>query len=444
MKINFIPIDYDYFDFQGRNYMRIIGRTDSNKKVCILDTCDIYFWAILKPKVSEKRIQKIQEKIKKIKIKTAGRETIVLKTEIHNKNFLSKPVKAIKIFITNYKDAHDVAGKIGFKEIEKRREYDLNFITKYIIERKLKPLNWYEIDGEIISDNEFGGINQLDIDICLKVNGIKETSQKPFKPKILSYDIETDEFEIGKGQIIMISLVGEDFKKVLTWKKSKKSFVETYEDESEMIEKFIEYVKEYDPDILSGYFSDGFDLPYLKARAEKNKIKLNLGIDNSQPTFSRGRMLTGKIKGIVHMDLFKFIKNNYSQYLKSETLSLNEVSSELLEENKKEWIHKHSSKIKKHEWDTYFEYNLQDSILAYKLTQKIWPDVSEFTKIIQEPLFNVSRDSMSAHVENYIMHNIERFNEIIEKKPVHEEIGKRRLQPKYEGGICFTTKTWSL
>ena len=102
MKINFIPIDYDYFDLQGRNYVKVLGRTDSNKKVCIVDTCDIYFWAILKPKVSEKKIQKIQEKIKKIKIKTAGRETIVLKTEIHEKNFLSKPVKAIKIFITSF------------------------------------------------------------------------------------------------------------------------------------------------------------------------------------------------------------------------------------------------------------------------------------------------------------------------------------------------------
>jgi len=104
-----------------------------------------------------------------------------------------------------------------------------------------------------------------------------------------------------------------------------------------MLEAFVKHVKKYNPDILVGYFSDGFDLPYLRARAEKNNMKLNLGIDNSQPVFSRGRLLTGKIKGIIHIDLLRFIKNAYSQYLQSETLSLNEVASELLNEKKIEF-----------------------------------------------------------------------------------------------------------
>ena len=112
MQINFIPIDYDYFDWQGKNYAKIIGRTDKGKQVCIIDNCNIYFWAILKPKISEKRIKQIQEKIQKIKIKLPSRTSKVLKTELHNKNFLGKPVKAIKIFVTNYKDIHEISHKI--------------------------------------------------------------------------------------------------------------------------------------------------------------------------------------------------------------------------------------------------------------------------------------------------------------------------------------------
>ena len=441
MEINFIPIDYDYFDWQEKNYAKIIGRLENGKKACIIDSFEPYFWAILKPKVKEAKIKQIQEKIRKIEINDKGRKTKVLKTELHNKNFLGKPVKAIKIFITNYKDAHAIADKIGFKEIDKRRDYDLGYITKYIIEKKLKPLAWYKIQGELINDNEFGGINNIDADICLKVNSIEELPKQEFKPKILAYDIEADEFEIGKGEIIMISLVGDNFKKVLTWKKpSEKSFVETFKDEAEMLEAFVKYVKQQGPDILVGYFSDGFDLPYLRARAEKNNMKLNLGIDNSQPTFSRGRLLTGKIKGIIHIDLLRFIQNAYSQSLQSETLSLNEVSNELLGEKKIDFEHKHSTKIKKHEWEDYFDYNLQDSILTYKLTEKLWPDMQEFTKIIEEPLFNISRDSMSAYVENYIIHNLEKYNEIPEKRPMHDEIGKRREREKYEGAFVFQPK----
>jgi len=439
MEINFIPIDYDYFDWQVKNYAKIIGRTDQGKQVCIIDNCDIYFWAILKPKISERRIKQIQEKIQKIKIKLPSRTSEVLKTELHNKNFLGKPVKAIKIFITNYKDIHEISHKIPMKYIDKRREKDLKYITKYILEKKLKPLQWYKIKGELLDNEEFGGINNIDVDICLKVNKISETTQKNFSPKILAYDIEADELEIGKGEILMISLVGKNFQKVLTWKKctTKLDYVECFEDEEGMIEKFAEYIKKYQPDILAGYFSDGFDLPYLKARAEKLKIKLPLGVDNSQPRFSRGRLLTGKISGIVHIDLLRFIRTVYAQYLKSETLSLNEVSTELLGERKLDFNPLESTKLDNPVWEDFFKYNLQDSILTYKLAEKFWRDLLELTKIVQEPLFNISRAGLASLVENYIIHNLEQFNEIIEKRPIHDEISKRRAKKSVEGAFVF-------
>ena len=441
-KITFIPIDYDYFDYNGRNYAKIVGRSDDGKRVCLIDSCDIYFWAILKDKVGDKRVKEICKKIEKITVEKSGRKSRVIKTSVEDKKYMGKSVRAIKIYVSNSKDAHDIAGKIGFKEIYKRREYDLGFVTKYIIKKKVKPLCWYDVEGELLNNShEFGGLdNSIETDLCIKVNDIKESKEQlVFKPKVLAYDIETDEFEIGKGQILMISLVGEGFKKVLTWKDSSKkpSYVEKFDDEADMLEGFVKYVKEFDPDILTGYFSDGFDLPYLRARAEKNGVRLGLGVDGSQPVFSRGRVMTGKIKGIVHIDILRFIRVVYSQYMQSETMGLNDVAFELLGEKKTEWEHKHSSKISSKEWDNYFEYNLQDSVLVFKLVEKLWPDMMEFTRIIQEPLFNVSRDSMSALVENYIIHNLEKYNEIVEKNPVHDEIGERRERERYEGAFVF-------
>ena len=59
----------------------------------------------------------------------------------------------------------------------------------------------------------------------------------------------------------MISLYGKNMKKVLTWKKitQTQEYVEIFKNQAEMIEKFAEYVNSYDPDILTGYFSDGFE-----------------------------------------------------------------------------------------------------------------------------------------------------------------------------------------
>ena len=439
METDFIPLDYDYFDFQGRNYIRIVGRNSHGKRICVVDSCDVFLWAILKDGVKEEKIKKLIEKIGKIKLDSKGRNTRVEKVEVHDKNFLGKKVKALKIYATNYKDLHEIADELGMEEIEKRRGYDLGFVTHYIIEKRFLPMHWYEISGEILAGDDFAGISNLDVDICLKLAKLKETGEKKFSPKILAYDIECDEIKIGKGEILMISLVSENFKKVITWKKQKKKFdyVEYVKDESELLEKFSEYVKKISPDFLVGYYSDNFDLPYLKARAEENKMKLSLGLDSSEPRFSRGIEMTGKIKGIIHVDLLKFIKTAYSQYMQSETLRLNDVSNEFLGENKKDFKFKHSSKIKEDEWEKYFEYNLQDSVLVFKLFGKLWPDILEFSRLMQEPVFEVSRNGMSKNVDSYILHNLERFNEIPEKKPMNEEISKRMQMGKYEGAFVF-------
>lgn len=440
MKTKFIPVDYDYFDFEGRNYALITGRDDKNKRVCIIDKCDVYFWAILKNDLKKEEITNLIEKINKIQLDVKGRKTKVEKVEIHEKNFLGKKVKALKVFATNYKDLHDVADQMGFDEIEKRRGYDLGFITHYIIEKKMIPLTWCEIEGEEIKDNtEFAGIINIDADIFIKLKNSKKISDEKFSPKVLAFDIETDELEIGKGEIIMISLVSENFKRVITWRKTqtKLDFVEQVKDEAELIEKFVEYVKKISPDFITGYFSDGFDLPYLKARAEKHNVKLNIGLDDSQPRFHKGNKMTCETKGIVHIDLIKFIETAYSQYMQSESLSLNEVANEFLGEGKKKFEFKHSSKIESKDWEEYFEYNLQDSVLTYNLFKKFWPDMLEFSRIMQEPLFDVSRNGMSKNVENYIIHNLNRFNEIPEKRPTYDEIGERKKREKYEGAFVF-------
>ncbi len=441
MIIEFLPIDYDYFDFQGRNYARIIGRTSEGKRACVIDSFEPYFWAILKDGTSEKKIEEIRKKLENIKIELASRITRVEKTEIHEKNFLGKQVKAIKIFISNFKDGHAVADKIDFPEIQARREYDIPYITKYIMEKRLSPISWHKISGESLLGDDFGGISSIDTDVCLKAEKIEKIEDKKFEPRIYAFDIEAGELEIGKGEILMISLVGKNFKKVFTWKKcakEKQEYVECCKNEEEMLEEFSKSLRKESPDLLVGYFSDRFDLPYLKARAEKLKIKLPLGLDGSGVKFAGGRIPSGYICGITHVDLFRFIETVYAQYLKSETLSLNEVASELLGEGKKDFDSKRThDEIKEHEWKDYFAYNLQDSVLTYKLAEKFWPDMQEFCRVIEEPLFDITRDGMSQLLENYILHHLHEYNEIAEKRPIYEEIEKRKLRKKVEGAFVF-------
>jgi len=430
MKISFIPIDYDYFDMDGKTYIKIYGRDGKGKSCCLIDETTDFFYILSKnPNKLIKEINGIKE---------------IEKSEIITKNFLEKEVKAIKIFCEHNKMS-DIKEKIhAYDKDFESKERDINVVTRYILEKKLKPLFWYDLDVEFITKNDFGGIiDVLDVDFVFKLNKVYSSNEEKeeFSPKVLAFDIETNDLEIGKGEILMISLVSNDFKKVLTWKhKSKKDFVEYCKNEEEMLEKFEEYIKKINPDIITGYFSDGFDLPYIRARAEKLKINLKLARDNSKILFTRGNETSSKIKGRVHIDLLRFIETYYSQYLQSETLSLNEVSSELLGEKKLDFGKRHETDtedLKKQDWEDYFDYNLQDSLLAYKLFQKSWPDLKEFTRIVHEPLYNMNRYGMAQIVESYIIHHLHRFNEIIERRPIHEEIEKRRARGKYEGAFVL-------
>jgi DNA polymerase I/DNA polymerase-2 len=123
--------------------------------------------------------------------------------------------------------------------------------------------------------------------------------------------------------------------------------------------------------------------------------------------------------------------------MRSETLSLNEVAKEFLGDIKKSFEIKHSSELDGKDWEEYFEYNLHDSVLTLGLFEKLWPDLLEFTRVMQEPIFDVSRNGMSNNVQDYIIHNLDKFNEIPEKRPTHNEIRERRSRKKYEGAFVF-------
>ncbi|GAI65717.1 unnamed protein product, partial [marine sediment metagenome] len=248
----------------------------------------------------------------------------------------------------------------------------------------------------------------------------KETTFKD--PKILAFDIET--YSPAKGRIlskqnpiIMLGFYGKDFKKVFTWKRfrTKEKYIEFVSSEKELILKFKETIEKYKPDVLAGYFSDGFDLPYIKQRADKYKIKLDVGLDYSEFHTKKGRRQQTALTGIVHFDVFEFISRIFARTLEIDNYDLSSVSHELLGEKKKDvdiaqlvdvWD-KNPEKLGK-----FCEYNLHDAYLAFKLCEKVFPNASELVKIAGLPLFDVTRIGFSHLVEWYLVKQSSHFNEL--------------------------------
>ncbi|MEK6835829.1 MAG: DNA-directed DNA polymerase [Nanoarchaeota archaeon] len=427
-RVYFYPIDID-FDSQG--IIRVIGTTKDGKKVCVYDdTFKPYFWVF-----GNEDLDKIAKKMNEIEID----DNKVIKIEIFDKNYLSKPVKAIKVTVNKPSAVKQIAELIRKFNLE-IKEIDVNFAKRYLIDKEITPLTLTEASGELIEDENF--------DYCIKGN-LKQSNEEFYDDlKVLVIDIEVygslgGVEKVKNDPILMIGLLGKDLKKVITWKKFKApSYVEFVNSEAEMIERFVENIKDYKPDCIIGYYSDEFDFPYIKARADKYKIKLNLGLDNSLIAIRRNLGESSvKIKGILHLDIFKFIRKIMAGSLQLDSYSLDEVANALIHERKKELDINNIMLAwdKVQDLEKFVEYNIHDTELTFKIFQKIYPNLAELVKLISISMFDICRMSYGKLVENYLIKRAREFNEIVPNRPSHESISER-IQATYQGAFVMEPK----
>jgi len=431
-KYEFYPLDFDY-DRDGT--IILMGKTTNNEKIIVLDnSVKQYFYVF--PKNSAK---KLSEELSNIRIRKDDKITKFFKTEVVKKRFYDKNVEVVKCFAENYKDYDILKDKIKELKLEKK-EVDIKHIKRYLTEKNIDPLVLSEVEGELVEEHDSG--------IVVKGEVKQKDSEFLKNPKILAFDIEVYGDFSGyqkhkKDPIIMIAFKGEDFKKVITWKEfDSKDYVEFVKDEEELIWKFIEVIKEYNPDYITGFFSDGFDFPYLKLRADELGIKLNLGIDESLVSIRKERtgFSSARTKGIPHLDVYRFISRIMGGGLRIDTFNLNTVAKEILGEKKLDFDLDNISEI----WDggdlnQLVEYNLKDAELTYSLCRKIIPNMNEISKLVGLPIYNVCRATYGGLVENYLIKEAKKYNEIIPNRPKYNDIIERRGET-YEAASVIEPK----
>lgn len=415
--------------------VRLFCKDKNGKTVLVLDDkFRPYFYVMPKGGKTtglEKKIKRLDTK--KIEAKILNVESVV-------KIFDGEKRKLIKVTIDNPRRIPDVRDLIKhWKEVDDTYEYSISFSRRYLIDKQIEPMNWIEVDGRETKSGEYN----VDRVIYAKTVGYAKL-EKTVNFKILAFDTEWID-ENGKSKLIMLSLVSNDgLKKVLTtYKMGKLGYVENVKDERKMIERFLEIVEEKDPDFICSYNGDNFDFPKLKDLASEFKIPLKIGRDNS-PIYvvRRGRMSSAKMRGRIHIDLFDFIDHILSPSMRSEVMTLDEVSQELIGEGKKKMKYKEMVELwsKKNGVEKIAEYCLQDSELTLKLAGHILPQIFAISKLTGLLPFDSCRNTYSQLVEAFLMKNTFADGVLIPNQPKYDEIEERRLQPAYKGAIVIEPK----
>ncbi|MBI4440420.1 ribonuclease H-like domain-containing protein [Candidatus Woesearchaeota archaeon] len=435
--LRFFPLDATYRITDGKAVIYLFGRSFDGQTVCVTDeNFRPYFYVL------SGELDRVQSKIELLKVENERISAFVTGTEIVKRRYNGKEVRALKVY-TNIPGAvpiiKDTISQWDF--VDSVHEYDILFARRYLIDRGIVPFTPYEVEGEFVSVK-----SKVPVFRAERIEQRGEDIAE--EPRILAFDIETyyNEREIlpDKNPIIMLAFYGKDFRRVFTWKRFRTSdeSIEFVESEAELIEKFKETIEHFKPEIITGYFSDGFDFPYIETRARKYKISLDIGLDYSELKINRKGGIDAKIAGINHVDVFRYVQRIFGRGLETESYSLNSVAYELIGEKKLEVNLDEMSKA----WDEggqkieeYCRYNLHDAKLTYELCRKLLPNMVELVKIIGLPVDEVIRMGFSQLVEWYLLRQAPRFNEIAPNRPEHGDMGKRR-EESFKGAFVFEPK----
>jgi len=431
LKVEFFLLDADYVIERDEALVRLFGITEEGKTIASFFQYEPYFYVLSSD--AQKAIEEIKALVKKknVKIKRIEKVKKVLKGE--NKEFL-------KIFCNLPQDTQKIRDVVKYLERERggsgsvieEYEYTINFYRRFLLDKEIAGSCWVEVEGEPIQ-------SKLKCDIVLMGKKITMEEKKLTHPplKLLSFDVETYE-EKGKKQIIMLSFWADNFKKAFTSYQGKfPSWVEVVENEKKILEKFVETVNYYNPDILLSYNGDGFDFLVIRERARYHKVKLNLSRDGKEVEFTRrARVSSARIKGRPHIDLYSFINNILAPNLQTEVLTLDAVSSELLGDEKIEMDYQEllESWRKKKNLSKLAEYCTKDAELTYNLGSLLLPQILEISRTVGQLPFDTSRMTYGQLAEWYLTQQAVKTERIIPNQPKWEEIKKRKTFT-YTGGF---------
>tara|TARA_B100000287_G_scaffold80958_1_gene73398 strand:- start:667 stop:2976 length:2310 start_codon:yes stop_codon:yes gene_type:complete len=247
-------------------------------------------------------------------------------------------------------------------------------------------------------DNDIGGCLTIKGDeipkenySCKVIDAKEITKSENFESdfRILSFDIENSIFERTIYCLSYCVKTSEGYVHEET----------LHGDEETLLKNFVKAINEHDPDIITGYNIDGYDLPLLVERCDVYGIDLKIGRDGSELEQRMQRFW--QAQGRVIADAWWNVKRE----VRPRQESLNAVAKELLGREK----HDVNPKKMDEEWannpDKVMEYCLEDAKLALEILEhiKVLQKYQHLGSVAKLPLNDVINGMTSTMIDSLMI-----------------------------------------
>ncbi|UCD02879.1 MAG: hypothetical protein JSV63_03810 [Candidatus Aenigmatarchaeota archaeon] len=436
--MEFQVLDVDYVMVNEKPVIRIFGKESDGKSVCgFYEGFMPYFYA--------------------------GDDDIEGKLEgMPHVVSVEKVKRMLPVGFQEPRDVHKITLRDPGKTVEVREalrsmgveiyEADILFKYRWMNDSNVGGMKW------IMTEQE-NGINTTSVSAkkLVQIKDFKVMDKYEDAPlKYISFDIETVSSEKGavpdpeKDPVIMIAMnFRPNYRKMQSMVLSTRSGdgVEVLGGEKEMLERFIEIIKEHDSDVITGFNIVGYDLPYILKRMEKNKVRPVFGrcvTKSVRDDLFAGRHRTS-ITGRVIADTFSLVKKGWNL----KRYGLDFVAKELLGEEKHD--------VKKSEiaalWNGNQEqfmklvnYCRRDSELALNLLLKLnlLDKFVALSKISGSLPNDILEGGESQRIENYFLREFNKEGYVIPTKSNerYNESGneKNGVESDLKGGLVIEPK----
>jgi len=272
------------------------------------------------------------------------------------------------------------------KLVSKSFEADILYPTRYTIdtynEIKGVPLSVLYLDIETYSPDAFPSV-QLANDKITSISCFNNVDKK-----LITFVWRKDLVEGFEscGKKVFATATGEIYEY--------NDFNMFYKDETSMLNGFIRYVKDTDPDIFTGWNVKDFDMMYIINRMQR--IGLNASAMSPMGTAftdNKGFKKEVIIKGRIIFDMLSaYKKMNYGEL---ESFKLDNVAYKELGEKKLKFSGSIAN-LWKNDLDTFIEYNKKDTMLVYRIEKKkkiiqSFDEIRRLAKCSFNDVFNNSR-----------------------------------------------------
>ncbi|MBI4162347.1 MAG: hypothetical protein HY513_01580 [Candidatus Aenigmarchaeota archaeon] len=369
-------LDADYFMNGQQPVVRMFCKTESGETVCVYNNKTMpYFY--FKTKIPE---EEILERIKNILSKTKLQINIkALETayKFVPLGFMKDKEKLVKITLYNPQDVSKLRDILMAEGIaDSVYEADIMFKYRFMVDNDLHGMQWIEFEPERVRTTT----SKFPVYNAQKFMPLE--TQTPAPLRYMALDIECASMDQGRmpnenmDPIIMISIAFDPpFKgkanMVLVAKRVQAENTTWFQSEKEMLEEFVAITQAYDPDIVTGYNINGFDMPWLIKRAQKNDVKFDIPRSEKQIGMKKGLYPEYIIPGRILIDPFQILKRDPWQ--KFARYDLNTVSKVLLNDEKHDIEYGEISVLwngSKDDVVRLIEYARKDVVLAMRLVKE--------------------------------------------------------------------------